>query len=240
MLIIVRGDVGSGKTLFMTGYALDDSRPLYANYHIKRKGWHDLKPETLMSLDKPSLVCLDEGYVWLESRTSSSHLNRYLSYILFQSRKRNMDIIITAQLSRTIDVRFRLMANFDVYCEATDVGFYYEITKLSARRLYRPTLFILPFESAEQIYPKYETYEKIPINKDLIEDVTDDKTEVIRQVDEVVDKLLEIAPARKWNRGTVADYCLRNDISRNRIDMISNTLKGRALMDLANNIKVEE
>ena len=241
MLILVRGDVGSGKTLFSTGIALQDDRALYANYRIRRKGWHDLKPETLVTLDDtPTLVIMDEGYIWLESRTSSSHLNRYLSYILFQSRKRQMDIIITAQLSRTIDVRFRMMANYDVYCEATDLGFYYEITRLSARAVYRPMRLMLPFEMAEEIYPKYETYEKIPINKDLIEDITTDKAEVIGEVDIVVDELLKIAPAKKWTRGTVADYCLRNDISRNRIELITNAIKGRAMQDMANNILAEE
>ena len=241
MLILVRGDVGSGKTLWATGYALDDWRALYANYRIRRKGWHDLKPEVLITLDEePSLIIMDEGYTWLESRTSSSHLNRYLSYILFQSRKRQMDIIITAQLSRSIDVRFRLMANFDVYCEATDDGFYYEITKLSARRIYQPLRYLLPFEEAEKIYPKYETYEKIPIDKNLIEDISTDKSEVIEEVDIVVEKLLKIAPARKWTKGAVTDYCLRNDIARHRAELIINAIKGQSLMDMATNIKVEE
>jgi hypothetical protein len=241
MLILVRGDVGSGKTLFATGYALDDSRALYANYRIRRKGWHNLKPEVLITLnEEPSLIIMDEGYTWLESRTSSSHLNRYLSYILFQSRKRQMDIIITAQLSRSIDVRFRLMANYDIYCEAMDIGFYYEITKLSARKIYEPIRTMLPFSEAEKIYPKYETFEKIPINKDLIEDITTDKAEVIGEVDIVVNELLKIAPAKKWTKGAVANYCLRNDIPRHRVELIINAIKGQALMDMSNNIKVEE
>lgn len=241
MLIIVRGDVGSGKTLWATGYALDDTRALYANYRIHRKRWHDFKPETLITLNKePSLIIMDEGYTWLESRTSSSHLNRYLSYILFQSRKRQMDIIITAQLSRSIDVRFRLMANYDIYCEALDVGFYYEITKLSARKIYEPVRLLLPLSEAEKIYPKYETYEKIPINKDLIEDISTDKSDVIEEVDIVVEKLLKIAPAKKWTKGAVTDYCLRNDIARHRAELIINAIKGQALMDMSNNIKVNE
>jgi len=240
MLIMVHGDVGSGKTLFSTGFAMQDTRPLYANYRIHRKGWHDLKPSMLVTLDKPSLVIMDEAYTWLESRTSSSHLNRYLSYILFQSRKRQMDIILTAQLQRTVDVRFRLMANYEVYCESTDIGFLYEITKISSRAVYRPMRMFLSFNEAESIYPKYETYEKIPINTDLVFNISDDKTDVLVEVDEIVDKMLLIAPAKKWNRGIVTDYCLRNNIRRPLVELIFNAIKARSIIDSPTNIKMTE
>jgi hypothetical protein len=132
------------------------------------------------------------------------------------------------------------MANYDIYCEAMDIGFYYEITKLSARKVYKPLRYILSLSEAEKIYPKYETYEKIPINKDLIEDISTDKSEVIEEVDIVVEKLLKIASAKKWTKGAVTDYCLRNDVPRHRAELIINAIKGQALMDMGNNIKVEE
>jgi hypothetical protein len=133
-----------------------------------------------------------------------------------------------------------MMANYEVYCEATDIGFTYEITKISARTIYRPMRLILSFEEAESIYPKYETYEKIPINTDLVFDISEDKTDVLAEIDAVVDDILKIAPAKKWNRGIVADYCLRNDVRKPLVDMIFNSVKARSLLDSSTNINLEE
>jgi hypothetical protein len=98
----------------------------------------------------------------------------------------------------------------------------------------------LSFSEAESIYPKYETYEKIPINTDLVFNISDDKTDVLVEVDEIVDKMLLVAPAKKWNRGIVTDYCLRNNIRRPLVELIFNAIKARTIIDSPTNIKMTE
>src|SRR4030042_4075128 len=131
MLISIEGDVGSGKTLLSTFMAIDDPRPVYANYKINIPNFKPLKPEMLWELNKPTLIILDEAYTWLENRTSGKPINRYMSYILFQSRKRGLDFILTDQIVGTIDPRYRWMINFDIQSEVHEHGFLYQLTKLS-------------------------------------------------------------------------------------------------------------
>lgn len=122
----VVSDVRQGKTLWTTIVAINEynhafrnrytPRPLFANYKINLPNWHPLKPETLFAINKKryprSLVLLDEAYAWIESRGSgSSNLNKFMSYILFQSGKRGIDFMLTDQIEGTIDTRYRQLLN---------------------------------------------------------------------------------------------------------------------------------
>jgi hypothetical protein len=228
---LLQGDVGSGKTLFTTYCASIDTRPIYSNYKIKLDNYNHLKPETLAELSDDCLILIDEAYSWLESRTSGKDINRYLSYILFQSRKRGMDIMLTDQLVGTIDVRFRMLTNYEVYCQnILDVGFEYTIFKKSMYGNYKPKKMIMPYEIAETIFPLYDSWQLInPIDDNLIFNISEDKASMLKIADSHVKKLLAKCDGRKIPKGVISDYCLRNNLPKAYIDVIFNAIKSSIL-----------
>lgn len=233
-LILVLGDVGSGKTLFTTYLASREKRPIYSNYKLKIPCYHPLFPETLNKLNKPALILGDEIYRWIESRTSGKHLNRYMSYILFQSRKKGLDFAVTAQLESTIDIRFRQMANYEVHCQQlVDVGFGYRVFKMSAFKRYEPIDLIMPYEYAEKLFPLYDSWEEQPIEDELIFNITQDKKEIIKDIDKVGNYLLTQYDATAITKGIVADYCLRNGYPKNYVEPVYNSLKATSLRSAA-------
>lgn len=156
-LIIISGYMGSGKTLFATDLALTSKVPVLANYKIESKNVHPLDISQLLHLPyEKCKVIIDEAYAYLESRVSMSKLNLYMSYILFQSRKRGIDIILTAQLENSIDNRFLSLAEIKVYAQQTREGFSYYITNDRIIKKMKIT-----FKNAQNIWNKYDTSEII-------------------------------------------------------------------------------
>lgn len=124
MIIKVLGKRGSGKSLICMIYALYNSSYIYnyANYHLKSKTYRPLTLLQLLDLPNKCNVLIDEGYTWLESRTSMKYINLFLSYIMFQLRKSRRNIYITAQDDSTIDIRFREHWDYKIDCERVDNG----------------------------------------------------------------------------------------------------------------------
>lgn len=167
MLIIILGNLGSGKTLLLTYLATKTKRKIFANYEIYLKNYNKLEVDTLLNLPNNIDVYLDEAYTWLESRVSGKALNRYLSYILLQSRKRTLDIYCTAQLFSTLDKRFREKADILIKCEKKNLGYKYWIYNMNQ---YTQKILLLPFEKAEKYYKVYDTYEIVePYQKSSLE-----------------------------------------------------------------------
>ena len=134
-------------------------------------------------------VFIDEGYTWLESRISGSKLNKLISYLLFQSGKRGLDIYITAQLFSTVDLRFREQSSLIIYCKKVKDNFYYTIHN---RETGTYKQFIMTKEIAEQYFPLYDTYEIIePANiKELeLEYIKDDPVALLLYVKKVADSI---------------------------------------------------
>ena len=132
MLWVITGSWGTGKTLLATYLSAlcSTKEPVYSNYKIKLKNCGLIDAETLSKMQyEKALIVLDEAYTWLECRLSESDLNKYMSYIMFQSRKRGFDFILTAQLRMTLDVRFRLMADVNVLSSRTPKSFDYIFIK---------------------------------------------------------------------------------------------------------------
>ena len=230
MLISAIGDVGSGKTLLATYLASKDERPIYSNYKIKLPNYHDLKPEILSVINTSSLIIIDEAYTWLESRLSGRDINLYSSYILFQSRKRGLDIILTDQLDITIDVRYRMMTNFLVFCQQTERGFEYTFQKMSRLLSYRPKKKMMPFSVAEKIYPLYDSWELInPIDDNLLFKVSENKGDILKIIDKITAALLKQAPASEYTTGIIEDICLRNQYPKSYVKLIYNSIKASKL-----------
>ena len=113
MIILLTGLLGTGKTLLLTYFAdMEQLQQIFANYNIKVDNFKRVKPEELENITE-GLLLIDEAYSWLESRTSGSTENKYLTNrIGFNSRKRGLTVIISAQVLSSIDVRFRKLAEF--------------------------------------------------------------------------------------------------------------------------------
>lgn len=248
MLYAYLGDVRSGKTLRMTIKAFKytnrfPERPIYSNYGLNLKffpTYRNLTPEMLNDIDEPCLILLDEIYAWIESRRSGQDINQYMSYIVFQSGKRGMDFILTAQLASTYDLRYRAMTNSETFCKKITkrkgdpndpkniIGFIYSTQKISMEGRFKPKLSFLSINKAKKYFQMYNTKQLInPIDKSLIMNVTTDMTNIIKDIDVHCDKLIKEYGMDNIKKSVVRDYCLRNDLPKRYADSIFDSIDTR-------------
>lgn len=206
-LIIISGYMGSGKTLLATDFALTSKIPVLSNYKIDCKNYESLDIGQLLHLpyDK-CLVILDEAYAYLESRVSMSKLNLYMSYILFQSRKRGITIILTAQLENSIDNRFLSLADIKIYAQQTKDGFSYFITNDRIIKKVR-----ISFKDAEKIWCKYDTLNVIlPPNLEELENriANMDKKTLKKNVDKLEKEIRDEYGEVKFTHALVNNFLL--------------------------------
>lgn len=164
-LILILGDRGSGKTLLLSRFLLKNKQPFYSNYKVYSDDsktklhslYHELKPEELLHLDmQPKKIGITEAYEYFEARLGMGSFQRYMSYIVFQSRKRGMSFIIDTQLDNTIDNRFIKLCDYIIIAELDIDGFHYYC---SNKKIIKE--FIIPFRSAEKIWGKYDSWEVV-------------------------------------------------------------------------------
>lgn len=161
MLISIIGEIGSGKTLLLTIIGSKSNREIYSNYVLNLPLYKELRIINLLSLKDNIEVFIDEAYTWLESRTSSNTLNRYLSYIVFQSRKRTINIYTTSQMFSSVDVRFREQSNIIVKCKRINDDFEYVFYKNNKR----VKKYFLSLKKAEKYFKLYDTKEIVEPNQ---------------------------------------------------------------------------
>jgi hypothetical protein len=244
VLTNIIGDVGSGKTLILAMILSESEVPVYANFHLYFDRVRNitldfypeftlLTPEMLNTLNTGSSVGIDEAYTWLESRVSGSKaMNMYLSYIVFQARKKNMGLYTTSQLIESLDIRYRLMANYELYCENVDEGFKYEFKKISRYHNYHPIVFTIPYEVAESYYQIYDTNELLnPIDDNMLFDISKDKAPMLEEIDSIVDVLLKKNAANKYTKGMIEVWCLKQKppIPKKMADRIYNAMKAKSI-----------
>jgi hypothetical protein len=165
------GNVGTGKTLELTRWSIKATKycVVTSNYRINTPEIKLINAEDFLNISQPVdkknnkpipvFVALDEIYMWLESRSSSSEINKVLSRVVLQSRKRGFDIGYTAQLASSVDKRLRLLTNFFIYAMQPDnVGFKYVWASASKNFTYR-----LPYKVAEKYYGMYDTSEIVEL-----------------------------------------------------------------------------
>ena len=185
MLITVLGPKGSGKTAFITLMALDSKREVYANFRLEIENYKPLEIMDFIDLPNNVDVMIDEAYTWIESRTSSFFLNRFLSYVLWQSRKRTIDIYLTAQRFRSLDLRFRDESDVLVKCKPRfkmdKDEFHYNIFWVAENKQKK---FTMLYKDMKKVFPLYDTYQ-------IIEPYTKEQIEY---------KLLESDPAKRWDK----------------------------------------
>ena len=208
MLIAIIGAMGSGKTLLLVYLATKSEREIYSNFKINVPNYKPLEIIDLLDLKNDVDVYIDEGYTWLESRTSGSHLNRYLSYIVLQSRKRTIDILITAQLFSSIDVRFREQCDIIVKCKKIKEGFKYSVLFVEKNVV---RTFILRNKFAKKLFNTYDTYEivephmKEEMRLKLMESKPNELWKEIKEISDIVKKDI-----RKLTHPRVLNALLKN------------------------------
>jgi len=216
MLNGIFGGLGDGKTLLQTLITLDIAKnrsdyEIYSNYNIKNDRVHIITPLELIDINPETnraLINLDEAYAWLESRCSMSAVNRILSWIILQSRKRNMDICYTAQLTSTVDLRLRNLTDLAFVCEKTENGFKYKLFWQRGLRM-RTRKFFLPFQNAEKIYPLYDTREIVkPIGLEKIkEDLKAQDLDLETEIETLTKQITPMVRGMKLTRATI-EYSL--------------------------------
>lgn len=224
-LYYIVGDVGTGKTVLATALAVRNDKAIISNYPIEDARYQPLVPSMLMNLSYPATVVLDEAYVYLESRVPGKELPRYLSYVLFQSRKRQLSFILTAQVFGSVDLRFRELSDFIIVADKHPRGFVYDIIKNSPAKGYPRRRVLLPFPYAEKhLFQLYDTMQVIDPSADLKYAAETDKSRLLPEIEDIAKDMLKRARG-PITKAAIEDYCLEKGLPRAYRDMIYNRIK---------------
>jgi hypothetical protein len=119
-LIIIVGNMGHGKTLYLTYECIKYRQKgyhIYTNYKLNSKLINYTlleRPKDLLKVDPDELnfVALDEVYLWFDSYEGSNKARQLQRNLINVSRKMNMVIYATTQTKGQINLRYRLLLNF--------------------------------------------------------------------------------------------------------------------------------
>lgn len=202
MLIGIIGNIGSGKSLLNRVLMEFSERDILANFNVSEvERYKRLELLDLLNLKDNVDIFIDEGYTWLESRTSLKKVNRFISYIILQSRKRQIDIYITVQLFGSIDLRFRENCDIIIVCQALKnkkkqlLGFNYRILEKRYNGFYLRNSLFLSYDTAKLFFNLYDTYEIIQpadyLNLQL-DILKDNVSELKQKLDELIEPIYQM------------------------------------------------
>lgn len=230
-LFIITGKIGSGKTLILTilGYMMATKyhENIYANYFLKFP-YKQLDISNLYKIGRRAIVLLDEGYIWIDARVSSSNQNRVASYTQNQSRKRHIHILITTQLFSQLDLRYRQQCDGIIDCSCTYYitndeiytdAFMYDIYDNDGELLHE---WMIPAVSAIPFFDLYDTYEIVEIPS-KIDDASFDflpKSDIRLLVDTHLPKIKQITSPNNPTKRDIKKYLFENDITTKLSDYI--------------------
>lgn len=226
MLILIIGGVGTGKTVLSVILAAKSRRRVFSNFQIYIPRYGPLDLSKLVKLEYQNCeLLLDEAYVYLEARMAMSKINQYLSYLLFQSRKKSINLVLTAQLSSTIDNRFRQLADYVIMCEKSGGGFRYTvINNMTGDR----RSFHLSKSKVERFFALYDTYEVIHPRNDPFDFLPPDQkasrlTDIGNQLFAFYQRVPTLKEGKLWAIGhdiapTLVDLALTDLKTKHRPD----------------------
>lgn len=217
MLSIISGDIGDGKSLYLTYKAFQTGLNVVANFKLFGIPFTYFSIVDYLNNEySNSLILLDEIYNYIDSRNSMSKLNKTVSYKTFQSRKKGLHIIGAVQLMSSADLRFKELCNN--YIRALGVvksgGKYYYQYRLVHRKHKKliTKSFYLPMKMARFLYDYYDTYEVVELGNH--EDIVlpyQTRDEQIEYVDNIIKGLLEkYDNAKDITHDKVRNYMFRN------------------------------
>lgn len=181
MLIGIGGDLGAGKTLTLTylgiRYLLEEGRTIYSNYHLNfpHKRLYAVRQ---MNNIRDGVFLADELWTWLDARKTQKAVNKGSSLLLAKSRKKNFDVLWTAQLLSSLDKRPRRMTQKFIYPELFPSADDPRYCKCYITDRHTKPMGSFIFRAAS-IYPFYDTNEEVDppaeFYEEIIKDTTGDK-----------------------------------------------------------------
>ncbi|MFX0132511.1 MAG: hypothetical protein ACFFDN_02575 [Candidatus Hodarchaeota archaeon] len=115
MIIGIEGGLGSGKTIMMVRYLVKDflkhEKKIFSNFKLKKIKYKPLDVMEILEMDEggfnlSDISCaIDEFTVFADCRTSMRKMNRFISYFILQTRKRNVTLYYTTQDFNMVDLR---------------------------------------------------------------------------------------------------------------------------------------
>lgn len=165
----IYGSVGSGKNILEVAdcCATPKEIPIYTNFKLSLKNAELIEPEELFDTfteekEVPiKKLVTDEAVTWLESRGSGfSDLNKYISYMISQSRKRGLNWTVLSQLRGMLDLRWRGQETQITYCYPRNLDMAGNSTddfKFAVMRDTRIVKLEMKYETAKQFFGLYDT-----------------------------------------------------------------------------------
>lgn len=155
------GDMGSGKTLYMTIKGYEKARKghkVLTNYGVMYDH-QKLNAARLEEMGKDLQDCVilgDEFHIVVDSRNSMKGRNKIISYFILQTRKRGVHLMFTTQDAGQVDLRLRRMVDYWVHCKRVGTHlFQYTIYKRSGKKVGTVVL------DGRKYYRLYDTRETI-------------------------------------------------------------------------------
>ena len=228
MLSIVVGNLGSGKTLFLVFMAkLLQNKKIYSNFELKLSNYNEfVLNDFLENKYENCVIFLDEMYVYLESRCSGNTLNRVMSYLLFQSRKSNIQIYGTVQLLKTIDNRFRSLVDYTILAEICQSGFKYTMFD---RKTLKLKTFIVNYENAKSYFELYNTKQKIEFDTSKVQKLTMSSNQRMDTTEEYANQIIAEYPNRKITKDIVHYFFEKNSYPQFLEKLTYTTIKTKLL-----------
>lgn len=130
MIIGIFGNMSSGKTVLAVKLAYDEfikkKAKIISNIELKFP-YKFIDSDSLITtvIQQPNIFyesnfLLDEAHNYLESRRSSSSVNLRFVMFLTQLGKLSCSLIMTSQMIRQIDIRFRELMDVVIVCNRID------------------------------------------------------------------------------------------------------------------------
>jgi len=138
----------------------DDQIDEIAYTYINLKGFYEIVSSANQGEIELSqgIFLLDESYLFMDARTSSSKINRIFNDFTFQTRKRGIDLYLTTHDVMRLDKRIRAAIDLKVNCRYNGES---QMITLRVRDMHTGVRRRLKLWGPEAAFPYYETDEMV-------------------------------------------------------------------------------
>lgn len=216
--IVLVGQKGTGKTIFMTKIALDNPDiPVYSNYEIFAPNYNRLDFTILPELSNEHFVFFDEAYMYVDSRRGNSNEVLEITHLLFQSRKRKSDYILSLQLDSSLDLRFRNLADLYIMTELQNALYNDDDELISGDFVYHFLkngnylgAWKMTFDYAKKyLFGKYDSLQVINTSKDIGKNLSLLEPESEENgINDIIAEMENKLPLDRWDKIMIRDLVM--------------------------------